>query len=215
VERLCTHARLFPGTEVEYDLRLSAMDPSVADAIRDAGIRNLTIFRRGTDVWQYGESKPDTTTATRLLATSVAYRAWKHSLRNVVAPVAYDSDRTVRYARIFSADRPAPGGPMSRGLLALVIDPERAAEYDARHADAWPEMLDALEASGFRNYHGFRLGAGVVYYGEYYPDMATAFRTIGSLDVNGRWADSFTGIITTITEPDGKLITADEVFHQD
>jgi L-rhamnose mutarotase len=45
--------------------------------------------------------------------------------------------------------------------------------------------------------------------------MATVFAHIGSTDVNRRWGESFAGIITTITDASGSLITADEVFHQD
>ena len=45
--------------------------------------------------------------------------------------------------------------------------------------------------------------------------MDTVFGRIGATDVNRRWGEAFEGIITTITEPDGKLITADEVYHQD
>jgi L-rhamnose mutarotase len=54
-----------------------------------------------------------------------------------------------------------------------------------------------------------------VYYGEFYPDMETAFARIGQTEVNARWGSAFEGIITTITDESGGLITADEIFHQD
>ena len=73
----------------------------------------------------------------------------------------------------------------------------------------------AIEASGYRNYSGFRRGAHVVYYGDYYPDMATVLAKMGQTEVNGRWGTAFEGIITKITDAEGRLITADEVFHQD
>ena len=34
-------------------------------------------------------------------------------------------------------------------------------------------------------------------------------------EVNARWGTAFEGIITTITDADGNLLTADEVYHQD
>ena len=46
-----------------------------------------------------------------------------------------------------------------------------AADYDAIHANPWPDMMAAIAEAGFRNYSGFRRGAHVAYYGEYYPDM--------------------------------------------
>jgi L-rhamnose mutarotase len=104
---------------------------------------------------------------------------------------------------------------MTRGFLTLVIDIERAADYDRIHANAWPDMMEAIHDAGFRNYSGFRRGAHVVYYGEYYPDMDTVFGRMADTDVNTRWGQAFEGIITTITDAGGNLITADEIFHQD
>ena len=109
---------------------------------------------------------------------------------------------------------PLPG-PMNRSLIHITIDPERAADYDHIHAHPWPDMMAAIEASGYRNYSGFRRGASVVYYGEYYPDIETVSARMAEHEVTSRWGEAFEGLITTIVGPDGKLITADEVFHQD
>jgi len=76
-------------------------------------------------------------------------------------------------------------------------------------------MMRALDEAGFHNYTGFRRGSQVVYYGEFHPDMAMATGAIGATDVNRRWNISFVGIITTITDASGNLLTAREVFHQD
>jgi L-rhamnose mutarotase len=76
-------------------------------------------------------------------------------------------------------------------------------------------MKAAIGDAGFRNYSGFRRGGSVVYYGEYYPDMGTVFDKIGQTDVNRRWGEAFEGIITTITDADGNLLTAREIYHQD
>lgn len=45
--------------------------------------------------------------------------------------------------------------------------------------------------------------------------MVTATVTIGATDVNRRWGESFEGIITTITDDEGRLFTAREVLHID
>jgi len=76
-------------------------------------------------------------------------------------------------------------------------------------------MMAAIRDTGFRNYTGFRRGGSVAYYGEFYPDMDTVFGKIAQMEVNDRWGAAFEGIITTIVDADGRLITADEIFHQD
>jgi hypothetical protein len=38
---------------------------------------------------------------------------------------------------------------------------------------------------------------------------------MGQTEVNARWGTAFEGIITTITDADGRLLTATEIYHQD
>jgi L-rhamnose mutarotase len=115
---------------------------------------------------------------------------------------------------VFHSDSPL-AGPFQRGMFSIVVDPSRVSEYDARHAEPWPEMLDALADSGFGNYTGFRRGNHVLYYGEFRPDLEAVLERMGRTDVNRRWSESFAGIITTINDGDGRLITAAEIYHQD
>ena len=140
---------------------------------------------------------------------------WNHYFRDIIAQITDDSGELLWYDEVFHSDGPRLDGPFERALFGLVIDPDRAADYEALHAAPWPDLIEAIEASGFRNYTGFRRGAHVVYYGEYYPDMATVFGKMGSTDVNARWGQAFEGIITRITDADGNLFTADEIYHQD
>ena len=46
-------------------------------------------------------------------------------------------------------------GLMERVCFLLRVRPERLDEYKARHREVWPEMLDALRESGWRNYSLF------------------------------------------------------------
>jgi L-rhamnose mutarotase len=214
MERACFYLRLFPGTEAEYGRRHASIWPELAEAIREAGLRNLTGFRRGTDVWYYFECDPDAETAFDKLAAEPANQRWNEHFGTLIAETATADGERQWYREIFHANG-GGDGPMQRGLLTLVVDPERVEEYDARHADPWPEMMEAIDQAGIHNYTGFRRGSHVVYYGEYHPDMETAFGRIGETEINRRWGESFTGIITTIVDEAGRLITAQEVFHQD
>jgi L-rhamnose mutarotase len=215
MERALFYLRIFPGTEAEYDRRHAAIWPELADEIRDSGLRNMSGFRRGTDVWYYLEAEPDRGTAFALHGPKPDNQRWGHYFRDVIAEITGPDGDLLWYDEVFHAGGDPLPGPMTRGLLTLVIDPERADEYDTIHADPWPEMMAAIREAGFRNYSGFRRGAHVAYYGEYYPDMDTVFGRIGQTEVNARWGQAFEGIITTITDGAGNLITAGEVFHQD
>jgi len=215
MERAVFYLRLFPGTEAEYDRRHAPVWPELAAEIRESGLRNMSGFRRGTDVWYYLEGEPDVEAAFAVHGPKPANQRWNHYFRNVIAQITDDSGELLWYDEVFHAGGEPLEGPFERALFALVIDPERAADYEAIHADPWPDMMAAIEATGFCNYTGFRRGAHVVYYGEFYPDMVTVFGRMAEQEVNARWGKAFEGIITCITDADGKLITADEVFHQD
>lgn len=100
-------------------------------------------------------------------------------------------------------------------MFSIVIDPERAGDFDALNSNLWPDLREAMEVAGFRNYTGFRRGAHVVYYGEFYPNLAAAFRTMATHSMRARWRAALGGIVTTITDTDGSPITAAEVYHLD
>jgi L-rhamnose mutarotase len=215
MQRAVYYERIFPGAEAVYDQRHRNVWPEMAAQIRASGVRQLTGFRRGTDVWYYGEYELDARTAlTRVGASEVGQR-WHHTFRDILAPGETDAGGPVMYDEVFHTNEgPTLPGPMQRAFISLVIDPERAAAYDELHAHPWPDMIAALAESGYRNYSGFRRGAQVVYYGEYYPDIETVSQRMGEHEVNDRWRRAFEGIITTISTPDGRLFTADEVYHQ-
>ncbi len=214
MKRACFGLRLYPGTETEYDRRHSAIWPEQQAAIKDAGIRNMSGFRRGTDVWYYAECQPDAKTAFAKLGASKANATWNASFQTIIAELTQPDGERIWFEEIFHANGGGVG-PFERGLFALVVHPDRLAEYDRRHAEPWPEMMRALDKAGFHNYSGFRRDSQVVYYGEFHPGMATATGAIGATDVNRRWNISFQGIITTITDASGNLLTAREIFHQD
>jgi L-rhamnose mutarotase len=214
MERVCFYERLFAGTESEHDRRIATLPTALIEAVHGAGIRQLSAFRRGTDLWTYGECEPDAVTALGRLRTDAAYRDWSRDLRSVIAEAVGPDRAQIVYREIFHTGGRATE-PHERGVFALVVDPDRVTEYDDRHATVWPDMLEALAASGFRNYSGFRRGSQVVYYGEFEPDMTTAMARMSETDVNRRWGESFSGIITTLTDESGQVFRAREVFHLD
>lgn len=204
--------RLFPGVEAAFGARCRELGPMAGDALARAGVRRWVGFRLGTDVWVYGEYGHDPAASLERLAADADYGRWLRLLRDVVA----DPAAPTLYDEVFHTDAgPALEPPMERGVLSIVIDPERADVYDDLHAHPWPDLIEGLAASGVRAYTGFRRGAHVVYYGEFYPDMRAAFGRMGTFEVDARWGQALDGVITAIRGEDGWLITAAEVFSFD
>ena len=102
---------------------------------------------------------------------------------------------------------------MERACFTFELLPGAEREYQRRHDEIWPEMVTALKASGFANYTLFRRGTTIVAYVECHPDRATAFAAMGATDVNRRWQEWFADLIARITDDDGDLFWADEVWH--
>jgi L-rhamnose mutarotase len=214
MERVLFYFRLFPGTEAEYDRLHTAVPQELQDEIRDSGFRNMTGFRRGTDVWYYAEAEPDRASVFAKYESKAAVVAWNRRFASIIAEIADADGQPLFYEELFHTDG-GGSGPMSRGFLTLVVDPDRIPYYEQLHAEPWPDLIEAITASGYSNYSGFRRGNHVVYYGEYYPDIETVSARMGETEVNARWGKAFEGVITTITTADGKLITASEIYHQD
>ncbi len=220
MHRALFHLRLNAGADDSFDERTAGAPADLAEAFRSAGLTNASAFRRGTDVWCYSEAEGETSGVTegdpsldRLVGTA-AWTRWISRMADIVMK-APERGGLTRYREVFHSDGPPLASAAERGMFVLVVHPERIAEYEARHADVWPDMVAALAQSGFRNYTGFRKDSQVAYYGEFHPDMAGALATIGATDVNRRWGKSFGGIITSISDREGRLFTAREVFHLD
>ena len=79
-----------------------------------------------------------------------------------------------------------------------------------------PGMEDeAIKAAGVSNYTLFRRDSQVIAYCECSPDAATAFGKVGATDVNRRWSEWFEDTIESLTDDDGNLFQAHEVWHLD
>jgi L-rhamnose mutarotase len=104
---------------------------------------------------------------------------------------------------------------VERLCFTFEIRPGTEAEYKKRHDEIWPELVDAIKDAGFANYSLFRSGTTITGYVECSPDVATAFAKLGPTDVNARWAKWFEEIIVSLTDEDGNLYRAEEVWHLD
>ncbi|WP_407320701.1 L-rhamnose mutarotase [Isoptericola halotolerans] len=97
-------------------------------------------------------------------------------------------------------------------MFRFRVRPDRLEEYSRRHAAVWPEMLRALQATGWRNYSIFTSPDGDVvgYFESDDPDAARA--DMGLHEVNVRWqaemAEFFDG-----AGPDESMQELTPIFH--
>lgn len=104
---------------------------------------------------------------------------------------------------------------MRRVCFTFQLRPGREEEYVRRHREVWPDLIRVLRESGVRNYTLFRRGRTVIAYCECHPDAATALGAVAATEVNSRWSAWFSDVIEELTDADGQLFFADEVWHLD
>jgi L-rhamnose mutarotase len=213
MQRCLHYFRLFPGTEERFDELHAEIPPEVAEAMAASGLSNVSVFRRGTDAWRYAEAEPDRETAYARYLEHPVTRERRHGLRDILAALQLPDGGLMWYEEVFHTDAPAPEGPYERACFSLVIDPHEAERYDRLHAEPWPEMLEAIADAGYRDYSGFRRGPHVVYVGRYHPDFESVIARIDATDVARRWGEALGDVITTFRGPDGRNLTAREIYH--
>ena len=104
---------------------------------------------------------------------------------------------------------------MQRVCFTLQVKPERIAEYTARHAAVWPDMLQALAASGWDNYSLFLREDGLLV-GYFETSCLTeALAGMAATDVNARWQAEMVEFFDDLgdAQPDTGFEQLAEVFH--
>ncbi len=106
---------------------------------------------------------------------------------------------------------------MARYCFLLQVRPDLLAEYRARHAQVWPEMLHALRDTGWRNYSLFVRDDGLLVGYVEADDLAAAQAAMAATDVNRRWQAEMSRYFTGLAgrPPDEGLLVLDEVFNLD
>jgi L-rhamnose mutarotase len=102
-----------------------------------------------------------------------------------------------------------------RVCFQLQVKPDRLDEYRERHAAVWPEMLEALAATGWHNYSLF-LGPDGLLIGYFEtPSLDDALAGMAATDVNRRWQAEMADYFEALDgrTPDEGFLVLDEVFH--
>ena len=106
---------------------------------------------------------------------------------------------------------------MTRVGFVLKVRQDMIDEYQRRHRDVWPEMLDALTRTGWHNYSLFMRDDGLLFgYVEAVGSFAEALEGMSLEEVNSRWQAEMARFFEGSGEgADRMMEELVEVFHLD
>jgi len=107
---------------------------------------------------------------------------------------------------------------MKRVAFILKVKHDRIQEYKEHHKTVWPEMLDALQRTGWHNYSLFMREDGLLFgYFETPESFDAALAGMADEEINAKWqelmAPYFEGL--GAAHADESMIELEEVFHLD
>ena len=106
---------------------------------------------------------------------------------------------------------------MERVCFLGRVKAERLAEYRTRHERVWPDMLAALQESGWGNYSLFLTGDGLLVGYLETQDYRAALDRMAATEVNTRWQRDMAPYFTELDgqRPDQGFKRVGEIFHVD
>lgn len=105
---------------------------------------------------------------------------------------------------------------MQRICFLLRVKKDRLPEYRERHKQVWPEMLQALHETGWRNYTLFLSEDGLLVGYLETDDFQAALQGMASREVNHRWQTQMAEFFDLEGEhADRAMAPLVEVFHLD
>lgn len=104
---------------------------------------------------------------------------------------------------------------MPRICFVLQVKPELLMEYKVRHRAVWPEMLQALQETGWNNYSLFLREDGLLVGYLETEDFEQARAGMASREVNERWQREMSKFFMRPQGllPDQAMAPLEEVFH--
>ena len=107
---------------------------------------------------------------------------------------------------------------MRRVAFVLKVRKGKLKDYKEHHKAVWPEMLDALRRTGWRNYSLFARHDGLLFgYFETPQDLQAALAGMAEEGVNKRWQEFMAPYFEALEggRPDERMLELEEVFHLD
>jgi L-rhamnose mutarotase len=107
---------------------------------------------------------------------------------------------------------------MRRVGFLLTVRQDKLAEYKAHHQKVWPEMLDALRRTGWRNYSLFMRDDGLLFgYFETPESFQAALAGMSEEEINNKWQEFMAPYFENLSgvHADESMVELEEVFHLD
>jgi L-rhamnose mutarotase len=106
---------------------------------------------------------------------------------------------------------------MERVCFLLKVKKDRLKEYKERHQAVWPDMLKALQETGWHNYSIFLRDDGLLVGYFETSDYQGALKGMAAREVNQRWQREMSGFFEDLEgrRPDQSFLRLEEVFHLD
>ncbi|MGA2488631.1 MAG: L-rhamnose mutarotase [Anaerolineales bacterium] len=105
---------------------------------------------------------------------------------------------------------------MKRVGFQFKVRPDRVEEYKAHHKNVWPEMLEALRETGWRNYTLFMRADGLIFgYFETDESLQVAQAKMAAKEINTHWQEFMSPFVDSNVRPDETFIELEEYFHLD
>lgn len=97
------------------------------------------------------------------------------------------------------------------------VKSEKLDEYKMRHREVWPEMLDAMRQSGWRNYSLFLRPDGLLVGYLEADDFARCSAELQNHPVNARWQAEMAPFFDSLGDrtADQSMAPLEEIFHVD
>jgi L-rhamnose mutarotase len=103
---------------------------------------------------------------------------------------------------------------MQRVCFQLQVKPERLEEYVKRHQPIWPEMLQALAATGWHNYSIFLREDGLLIGYFETESLEKARAGMAATEVNTKWQAEMSEFFVDLEgTPDQGFLQLTEVFN--
>jgi L-rhamnose mutarotase len=113
---------------------------------------------------------------------------------------------------------PTQGNGMKRVGFLLKVKADKLEEYKQHHTAVWPEMLDALRRTGWRNYSLFMREDGLLFgYFETPDTFQAALDGMAKEEINAKWQDFMAPYFENLSgaHADHSMVELEEVFHLD
>lgn len=106
---------------------------------------------------------------------------------------------------------------MQRICFVMQVRPDLVQEYRERHETVWPDMQDALRASGWGDYTLFLAPDGLLVGFLQTEDFDAARAAMAGQEVNRRWQQEMAGFFQDLDgrPPDAAMTPLTEIFHLD